>query len=70
LFWKLSLVGFIDAGNVWTESYNYNFNELAYAAGGGLRFETPIGPVRLDVGFPLWNEKRSPQFFLSVGQAF
>jgi outer membrane protein insertion porin family len=26
--------------------------------------------VRFDVGFPVWNEKTSPQFFISVGQAF
>jgi outer membrane protein insertion porin family len=32
--------------------------------------ETPIGPIRFDVGFPVWNEKKSPQFFISVGQAF
>ncbi len=70
LFWRLSGVLFIDAGNVWLPSYDYHFNELAYAAGGGLRVETPIGPVRFDLGFPVWNEKKSPQFFISVGQAF
>jgi outer membrane protein insertion porin family len=70
LFWKLSIVAFLDSGNVWTGSWNYKLNELAYATGGGLRFETPIGPVRFDVGVPIWNEKKSPQFFLSVGQAF
>lgn len=70
LFWRLSVVGFVDAGNVWTSSFSYRFNELAYAVGTGVRIETPIGPVRFDVGFPVWNEKKSPQFFLSVGQAF
>lgn len=70
LFWKLSGVLFMDTGNVWTESWSYNLGELAYATGGGIRFETPIGPVRLDVGFPVWNEKKSPQLFISVGQAF
>jgi len=70
LFWRLSLVAFFEAGNVWEESYNYNFNDLGYAAGPGIRIDTPIGPVRFDAGFPLWNEKKSPQFFISVGQAF
>lgn len=70
LFWRLSIVGFLDVGNVWEESYTYSFNDLAYAVGSGLRVETPIGPVRLDVGVPIWNDKKSPQFFLSVGQAF
>ncbi len=70
LFWRFSGVAFLDAGNVWQQAYTYKLNDLAYAAGGGLRIDTPIGPVRLDLGFPVWNEKRSPQFFISVGQAF
>lgn len=70
LFWRISGVAFIDAGNVWNNSYEYKFNELSYAVGPGIRVDTPIGPVRFDVGFPVWNEKKSPQFFISVGQAF
>lgn len=70
LFWKLELAAFMDAGNVWTQSYCFPLNQLAYAAGGGLRFNTPIGPIRFDVGVPLWNEKKHVQIFLSIGQAF
>ncbi|MFW6257160.1 MAG: BamA/OMP85 family outer membrane protein [Prolixibacteraceae bacterium] len=69
-FWRLSVAAFIEAGNVWNSSYAYHFNDLGYAAGPGIRVETPVGPVRLDVGFPLWSEKKNPQFFISVGQAF
>lgn len=70
LFWRLSAVAFVDAGNTWREEYTYRLNELAYAVGPGLRIETPIGPIRFDVGFPVWNDKKTPQFFISVGQAF
>ncbi|WP_321287115.1 BamA/TamA family outer membrane protein [uncultured Sunxiuqinia sp.] len=70
LFWRVSGVAFIEGGNIWSDSYRYQLNDLAYAAGGGLRIDTPIGPIRLDLGVPVWNEKKSPQFFISVGQAF
>jgi outer membrane protein insertion porin family len=70
LVWKLSAVSFLDFGNVWEDEFKYKLNELAYAGGGGLRFDTPIGPIRFDIGVPLWNQKRSAEFFISVGQAF
>ncbi|WP_163714695.1 outer membrane protein assembly factor BamA [Mangrovibacterium lignilyticum] len=70
LVWKLSVVSFLDFGNVWVDEFHYKLNDLAYSGGGGLRFDTPIGPIRFDVGVPLWNEKRSAEFFISVGQAF
>ncbi|MDR0370839.1 MAG: BamA/TamA family outer membrane protein [Prevotellaceae bacterium] len=70
LFWRVELAGFMDIANVWGDPFHYRFRELAVAAGGGIRITTPIGPIRLDVGVPLWNEKKNVQFFLSVGQAF
>lgn len=70
LVWIIELAAFIDISNIWTPSYHYRFNDLAYSVGGGIRISTPIGPIRFDVGVPVWNEKKSPQFFLSVGQAF
>jgi outer membrane protein insertion porin family len=70
LFWRLNLVAFIEAGNVRIPSFSYDLSDLGYAAGTGIRIDTPVGPVRLDAGFPVWNTKKSPQFFISVGQAF
>jgi outer membrane protein insertion porin family len=61
---------FVDAGNVWSESYRYVLPDLHYDAGIGLRVRTPIGPVRLDFATPVINDKPGLQFFLSVGQAF
>jgi outer membrane protein insertion porin family len=70
LFWLLEGAIFMDAGNVWTSSFHFPLDDLAYSAGAGLRVKTPIGAIRLDVSVPLWNEKKSAQFFLNVGQAF
>jgi outer membrane protein insertion porin family len=66
----LSGVFFVEAGNVWTESFKYDFGELHYAAGFGLRFRTPIGPVRFDIARPVFEAKKDVQYFLDVGHAF
>lgn len=70
IFWRIELAAFLDMGNVWEEAYHYRFNELAYAVGGGIRINTPIGPIRLDIGVPIANANKTVHFFLSVGQAF
>lgn len=46
---KVEGVVFADAGNAWDGSYN--FNDLKYSIGTGLRVNTPIGPIRLDYGY-------------------
>jgi outer membrane protein assembly complex protein YaeT len=77
---KLGGVLFLDAGNVWAESFGINLGELRYAVGPGLRYETPIGPIRFDVGYQLNPNpdllvNGSPQtrrfrLHFSIGQAF
>ncbi|WP_437678584.1 POTRA domain-containing protein [Sorangium sp. So ce131] len=42
---------FLDAGNLWNETKNFNPLKLRYALGAGLRVNTPIGPLALDYGF-------------------
>jgi outer membrane protein insertion porin family len=44
---------FFDAGNVWDTRGSIGFHGLGYAAGPGLLARSPIGPIRLDVGFRL-----------------
>lgn len=46
-------VVFFDAGNVWTSAENYNFSGLRKSAGGGVRWFSPLGPLRLEYGFKL-----------------
>ncbi len=53
--WRDSWFGvtaFLDAGDV-TEAGELKMGNLHYAAGLGLRYDTVIGPIRLDVGYRL-----------------
>lgn len=51
LFQGFGLAFFVDAGQVWENVNNGLGRSLQYAAGGGIRYDSPIGPVRLDVGY-------------------
>jgi len=45
---------FLDAGNLWLETpESIDLGELRSAAGFGLRYATPVGPIALDLGFNL-----------------
>ncbi len=61
---------FMDAGNVWREAFYYSLNTLRYNLGAGIRVNTPVGPIRLDLARPVLDAKTSWQFFLSIGHAF
>jgi outer membrane protein insertion porin family/translocation and assembly module TamA len=73
-------VGFLDYGNVWADSWDYKLDTLRYDAGAGLRYTTPIGPVRFDVGYQLnpiaglldggEPQNRRWRVHFSIGQAF
>ena len=75
-------VVFVDGGNVWPGTYEFEFSEMKYDIGGGLRYRTPVGPIRVDVGYQLTpiegliidgrprSEQRRWRIHFSVGQAF
>lgn len=44
---------FYDTGNVFERSSDFSLRDFTHSAGAGLRYQTPIGPVRFDVGFNL-----------------
>jgi hypothetical protein len=62
---------FGDIGNVFA-SPKIDLSDLRYGAGLGVRYLSPVGPVRVDVGFPLdrrWYED-GVVYFISLGYAF
>jgi len=52
---NLWIVGFWDFGNVWESDGYFKFSQIAMAAGLGIRYNTFVGPIRIDVGFRLFD---------------
>lgn len=70
---SIGAVLFLDGGTVYSSAYPDFSEELRWGAGPGLRYYTPIGPLRLDVGFPLQPREGVDdlfQLYISIGQAF
>jgi outer membrane protein insertion porin family len=65
-------VGFVDTGNVFARADDIDFGLLRTALGFGVRYRSPVGPIRFDVGFKVHPEpgERSSAWFISFGQAF
>ena len=63
---------FWDAGNVWEDPDEIDIEDLRHSPGVGLRYVTPIGPIRLDWAHKLYRrEDEDPwEIHLSVGFAF
>ena len=67
---------FVDGGNVFRRVTQFDIGELRGSVGFGLRYNSPIGPVRLDLGFKLdrrlINERLEPRTALhfSIGHIF
>lgn len=80
LWGNFGAVGFLDYGNVWAQSWNIDVGDLRYAAGTGVRYMTPIGPARFDIGYQLnpiegllvngEPQQRRFRLHFSIGQAF
>jgi outer membrane protein insertion porin family len=77
---KFGMVLFLDAGNVWADSGGIRLDDLRYAVGPGLRYQTPIGPIRFDFGYQLnpipgllvngSPQTRQWRLHFSIGQAY
>lgn len=77
---KVGGVAFLDAGTVGLQPWQFNMSQMRYAVGPGLRYQTPIGPARVDFGYQLNREPgllvngnpetRRWRIHFSIGQAF
>jgi translocation and assembly module TamA len=68
----IGVVPFFDIGNAFSSSFP-TFNEPLFAAAGlGLRYYTSVGPIRLDVAFPLERHAGTGPVavYVSIGQSF
>ncbi len=74
--WKeLRLATFFDLGNVYESLAKFRPFKLEGAAGAGLRYRTPLGPVRVEIAWKLWgfdvqDHKGHPLIFLTIGNIF
>jgi outer membrane protein assembly factor BamA len=69
----LGIVAFYDGGNVFPNVGFHNFTSLySNNVGLGLRYATPVGPIRFDLGRNLnpIPGVQATQYFISIGQAF
>ncbi|MDO5528231.1 MAG: autotransporter assembly complex family protein [Paracoccus sp. (in: a-proteobacteria)] len=73
-FWvreNIGVVAFADAGQVWSGGSFSGSSDWIAGAGAGLRYRTPIGPLRFDIATPLRGETDNRiQLYLGLGQAF
>lgn len=79
LVWRdlVQAVGFVDVGNVFARASELNPADLRGAVGFGVRYRSPFGPIRFDMGFKLNIEEfvsGKPEdryaIHVSIGQAF
>jgi len=74
--WKeLRLASFFDLGNVYESLQAFRPLELRGAAGTGIRYRTPLGPVRVEIAWKLWgfdaqDRRGRPLIFLTIGNIF
>jgi outer membrane translocation and assembly module TamA len=73
---NLSVVGFVDSGNVFNRVIDLDLSRLRTAVGTGVRYDSWIGPIRLDVGFKTDRmlfanaRERRWELHLSIGEVF
>lgn len=67
----IGIVGFVDAGFIGADGFTDGTGDWHAGAGVGLRYNTGIGPLRLDVAVPISGSTGDGvQVYIGIGQAF
>ena len=73
----IGVVSFVDAGNVFARTSDIDLGQLRSAVGFGVRYRSPVGPIRVDIGFKTRRNEVVPgrresanSVHISLGQAF
>lgn len=72
----LGAVAFVDSGNVFGRASDIRLGRLRVAPGFGVRYDSPLGPLRLDFGFKVnpktfdGRRENGWEYHLSIGEAF
>jgi outer membrane protein assembly complex protein YaeT len=67
---------FYDTGNVFAKVSDISLTNFSHSAGAGIRYNTPLGPVRFDVGFNLRQapidvkSEKLVHYFFTLGHTF
>ena len=65
---------FYDIGNVWSSMQDFLVEgDFKQGTGIGVRVKTPIGPIKIDWGYPLsenHNDKKEGRFYFSASHGF
>ncbi|MBL7084821.1 MAG: outer membrane protein assembly factor BamA [Candidatus Omnitrophica bacterium] len=73
LFEVVKIASFFDFGNVWEKLGDFASGGIKYSVGVGVRVKTPMGPVKLDYGYPLEvaaGEEKEGRFHFSMSRGF
>jgi len=74
VFKNFKVATFYDVGNVWAESDDIGDGDFKSGIGVGVRVNTPIGPIKVDMGYPLDEahpgDEKKVRFHFSMTRGF